>query len=235
MTRAVPRRIEYAWHVRGAIALFCCSLIAALGACGGKIHTESSATVASCTYNNRQYPAGSSFSPDSCNTCNCTSDGEAFCTHRTCAAPVDAGAGGSLSYADASASGGSAVELACAGYALAATAVDAGDTNTCPSTILPVAADAGADTSCSWDIPVPGPGQVIDAGKMQLLYLPDVGEPREIPRAASLSSCSGDTGGCYFDNPSYPLSIRLCPCTCVLMNSGRFLLKPGCRTHSIIL
>jgi len=210
-------------HMRGAIALFCCSLIAVLGACGGKMHTEGSATVASCTYNDRQYPAGSSFSPDSCNTCNCTSDGEAYCTHRTCTAPVDAGAGGSSG------------SLACAGYALDAAAVDASTAISCLNTFLLVAADAGAEVPCSWDMPIPTLGNVIQPDQIQFLYLPDAGGTREIPLTDSVSGCSDETGGWYFDNPRYPLTINPCPCTCALANSGRFMLIGGCpRIGSII-
>jgi len=228
MTRAAPWRIEYAWRVRGAITLFGCTLIAALSACGGRAQTEDSATAASCTYNDRQYPADSSFSPDSCNTCNCTSAGEVFCTHRTCVAPGDAGAGGSLSYADASASGGSSGSLTCAGYALDATALDASRQSSCLNTSLPVAADASANVSCGWDIPMPNSGETIDIDKIQFLYLPDAGGTREIPRTDSLSACIGETGGWYFDNARYPFTIGLCPCTCALTNSGRFMLSGGC-------
>ena len=231
MTRAVPRRIEYAWRVRGAIELFGCSLIAALSACGGKVQTEDSANAASCTYDDRQYPAGSGFSPDSCNTCNCTRAGEVFCTHRTCVAPVDAAAGGNQSYVDASASGGSSGTLACVGYALDMTAIDASEAKACLSTFLPVMSDAGADVSCSWDVPIPNAGQVIDPNKMQLLYLPDAGGPRALPRADSVDGCIGEIGGWHFDNPSHPLIISLCPCTCAQTNSGQFLLIAGCDMH----
>jgi hypothetical protein len=239
MTRAVPGRIEYAWTMRPAVALFCCSLIATFGACGGNVQTESSATVGACTYNDRQYPAGSTFSPDSCNTCNCTSAGEAFCTHRTCAAPVDAGAGGSLSYMDASTSGGSSEEATCTGFAAVVIALDASVPEVCVSTALSVVINAQTPDPCSWPVPVPPAGSVFQLDRTQLFYLPNAGGTRELPQAESLSRCSGVVGGWYFDDPTAPTTIQLCPCTCAVMTSddqnAQLLLRMGCSIHSIFL
>jgi len=234
MTRAVPRRIEYAWRVRGANTFFGCSLIAALGACGGKVQPEGSAAVVSCTYNDRQYATGSSFSPDACNTCNCTSAGEMFCTHRTCAA--DAGAGGGPGYVDASVSGGSSGEATCAGNDVSATTVDASVLGVCVSTVLTVVVNAYTGKHCSWSMPVPPDGSVIDPDLTQLFYLPNAGGTRELPQAGSWSGCSSVTGGWYFDDPITPTIIQLCPCTCAMVTSDdQLLLRMGCRIHSIFL
>ncbi len=236
MTRAVPRRIEYAWRVRGAITLFGGSLIAALGACGGKVQPEDRVAVASCAYDDRQYPAGSSFSPDACNTCNCTSAGEVFCTHRTCAAPADAGAGGSPVYVDASASGGSSAEATCEGYDVSATTVDASVLGVCVSTVLTVVANALAVNPCTWPLPAPPDGSAIDPDLTQLFYLPNAGGTRELPQAGSWSGCSSVIGGWYFDDPMAPTLIQLCACTCAMMTSDdQLLLRMGCRIHSIFM
>lgn len=219
--------------MRGVVALFCCSLIATLSACGGKIQAENSAKVASCTYNGRQYPAGSTFLPDSCNTCNCDSDGEPFCTHRACVVPVDAGVGGSPSYVDAAASGGGSAEATCAGYDVGATAVDASVLGLCINTVLVV--NARTPNPCGWPMPLPPAGSVFELEMTQLFYLPSAGGTRELPQAGSLNGCSSVTGGRYYDDPIVPSIIRLCPCTCAVMTVDQLLLRMQCRVHTTIV
>jgi hypothetical protein len=58
--------------------------------CFGSCVDRRSCEVASCEYDGRTYPVGSSFpANDGCNTCNCSEDGSALCTLALCTCDYD--------------------------------------------------------------------------------------------------------------------------------------------------
>jgi len=88
--------------------------------------------------------------------------------------------------------------------------------------------------SCNFSLPTPPAGQVLDPSQVQVVYKPYTGNNQEIPRADSPAYCGGPNGGWYFDNPSNPTKITLCPCTCSNVAAGSVELRFGCRTHLAI-
>ena len=81
---------------------------------------------------------------------------------------------------------------------------------------------------CDWSLPTPPQGQALDPSMVQVIYEPYAGNNQEIPRADSAASCGGPNGGWYFNNPSYPTNITLCPCTCSNVAAGSVELRLGC-------
>ena len=77
--------------------------------------------------------------------------------------------------------------------------------------------------ACSFAMPLPpGPNDEIDLEKVDIGYTPSGGGAKlTFPQVASASAC-GAAGGFYYDNPSKPTTINLCPasCTKVQTDSG---------------
>ena len=88
---------------------------------------------------------------------------------------------------------------------------------------------------CDWSLPTPPAGQVLDLSQVQIVYKPYTGNNQEITRVDSAAYCGGPNGGWYFDNPSNPTKITLCPCTCSNLSAGAVELRFGCRPHTTII
>jgi Mg-chelatase subunit ChlD len=77
--------------------------------------------------------------------------------------------------------------------------------------------------ACSFAMPLPpDPKDEIDLGKVDVDYTPSGGGAKsKFPHVASASACNA-AGGFYYDNPSKPTTINLCPasCTKVQTDSG---------------
>lgn len=84
--------------------------------------------------------------------------------------------------------------------------------------------------ACDYDIPVPPADTEFVQDKVQVIYTPMAAAEQEIPRIESAASCgSNPNGGWYFDNPSNPKQIRVCPCTCARFNkAGSVRISLGC-------
>jgi hypothetical protein len=89
---------------------------------------------------------------------------------------------------------------------------------------------AVSNLACDFRIPDPPTGQ-IDPEKVVVSYTPaSTGEPEEIPRVASLGACAASkNGGWYYDNPTKPTKIFVCPCTCARFGAGGVDVRFGCR------
>lgn len=71
----------------------------------------------------------------------------------------------------------------------------------------------GEVLGCEFDIPEPE-GEEFDPLKLNIEYSPDgIQEPETIPQVANAQACGSD-GGWYYDNPSAPTKILLCPTSC---------------------
>jgi hypothetical protein len=86
-----------------------------------------------------------------------------------------------------------------------------------------------ANLQCSFALPTPPAGQVLDPNVVQVVYMPFQGNDQEIPRTTSAAACGGLNGGWYFDNASNPTSITLCPCSCANTAAGSVEVRFGCR------
>ncbi len=85
---------------------------------------------------------------------------------------------------------------------------------------------------CTYDIPEPGQGDVIDPDRVNFVYESSAGAGDTISRVNSASSCSTN-GGWYYDSPSDPSQIILCPATCDLLaadEDGDVEIQFGCAT-----
>jgi hypothetical protein len=84
--------------------------------------------------------------------------------------------------------------------------------------------------NCDYNIPVPPDGTEFISDKVQVIFSPMSSGKEEIPRIDSAASCGvNPNGGWYFDNPSDPKQIRVCPCTCSRINqAGTVSITLGC-------
>jgi hypothetical protein len=84
--------------------------------------------------------------------------------------------------------------------------------------------------ACDYDIPVPPDGTEFIQDKVQVIFTPMGSAEEEIPRIDSASACGvNPNGGWYFDSPTNPKQIRVCPCTCSRINqAGSVRISLGC-------
>jgi hypothetical protein len=107
--------------------------------------------------------------------------------------------------------------------------VEDGDlTQTFVDTILNIAA---SNLACDFSIPAPPNNMVLDPARVQVIYTPgSSGTPEEIPKVNNSGACgSSVNGGYYYDNPTRPTRIYVCPCTCSRFGAGRVDVRFGCR------
>jgi hypothetical protein len=85
--------------------------------------------------------------------------------------------------------------------------------------------------ACEYALPPPPSGsQVIDYDEVQVTYTTAQDDTEEIPFIAGLDACARNpNGGWYYDDPSNPTRIRVCPCTCTRFQAGRVDVRIGCR------
>jgi hypothetical protein len=91
----------------------------------------------------------------------------------------------------------------------------------------------GAALPCAYVIPEPPDGEDLDLSQVNVEYTPgDGGQPTVISKVDGESSC-GPAGGWYYDNPTNPAQILLCPATCELVaadTEGNVDVVFGCAT-----
>jgi hypothetical protein len=86
---------------------------------------------------------------------------------------------------------------------------------------LATAARANTMLPCQYEIPPPPAGMTLDLNAVNLRYTPSGGAPVFIPHVASMADC-GPGGGWYYDNPTMPAFVLVCPATCTT-----FMADPG--------
>lgn len=91
----------------------------------------------------------------------------------------------------------------------------------------------GASLPCSYLIPEPGMGEMIDYGKINVSYTPSGGMTQTIPRVDSAAACPANGLAWYYDDPVNPTQIMLCPSTCSTISAdtgGNVKIVVGCDT-----
>lgn len=74
---------------------------------------------------------------------------------------------------------------------------------------------------CQWGVPAPPEGQVFNPEKVNLQFTPSGGAPQNFGYVASEADCGGATDAWYFDDPTSPTQVFVCPQTCeVVKNSA---------------
>ena len=101
-------------------------------------------------------------------------------------------------------------------------AILVGDGNAQTELLRQLQAIRGAIMSCSFGVPAPrDPSKPIDPTKVNVNYTPGgTGMPQLVGGVASEADC-GPNGGWYYDNPTAPTRIILCPATCATVQADR--------------
>ncbi len=87
--------------------------------------------------------------------------------------------------------------------------------------------------SCEFNVPVPPSGTSMDPGKTNVNYVPGSGSASILTRTSdgTALTCTSSATDWYFDNPTAPSSIQLCPVTCRTLQqdpSGQIQITFGC-------
>lgn len=86
---------------------------------------------------------------------------------------------------------------------------------------------------CEYAIPEPPEGMMFDPMLVNVDYTPSGGARQRIPAARSVDECPSGSDGWYYDDPSAPTQILLCPGTCSIVaadTSGMVNIALGCAT-----
>jgi hypothetical protein len=90
-----------------------------------------------------------------------------------------------------------------------------------------------ASLPCTYHIPEAPEGEVFDPLRVNVVYVPDDGADRTLPYVDDPSRCGG-TDGWYYDDPSGPTEILLCPAACEALSTtatgGTLDIEFGCAT-----
>ena len=143
------------------------------------------------------------------------------------------GSGAASGSAGSTGSGGVADggESECRGLPLDDGGSVGGSTGTCSPSVYQIKRSDIDLLSCDFAIPPPPAGQIVNPDRIQLVYTPtSTAQPEEAPKLSSSAACGqAANGGWYFDNPTSPTRISLCPCTCSRLGAGRVELRFRCR------
>jgi hypothetical protein len=85
--------------------------------------------------------------------------------------------------------------------------------------------------ACQFAIPEP-PSNVeqIDFEEVAVMFTPAGGGTQEIPKVQNASACQNSpNGGFYYDSPTAPSRIQVCPCSCNNFGAGRVDVTLGCK------
>jgi hypothetical protein len=87
----------------------------------------------------------------------------------------------------------------------------------------------GTVLSCAFPLPQ---GSNVDPNKVNIRFTPSAGVEQGLAQAMNAAACS-TAGGWYYDNPTAPTQITLCPATCDVVqadSAGRLDVVLGCAT-----
>lgn len=90
----------------------------------------------------------------------------------------------------------------------------------------------GLKLPCAYAIPDPPAGQDFDYDRVNVIYTPSGGTAQTVPFVGDASNC-GAGGGWYYDDPTNPSSILVCPSTCNVFENdatGQVDVAFGCAT-----
>ena len=90
----------------------------------------------------------------------------------------------------------------------------------------------GKAIACDLPVPTPDNGQTIDPKKVNVEFTPSSGPQATIGNVGNAVAC-GSAGGWYYDNPTTPTTITLCPATCSVVQAdatGEIDIELGCDT-----
>jgi hypothetical protein len=101
-------------------------------------------------------------------------------------------------------------------------------------TDITAAVVAGSQVSCELTIPQPPEGQTLDPSKVNVKYeMGGVAPGQLLPQVTSEADC-GSSGGWYYDDPTAPTTVTLCPATCETVqddDAANVKIEFGCSTQ----
>lgn len=90
-----------------------------------------------------------------------------------------------------------------------------------------------APLPCEYGIPTPPSGASLDPNKVNVEVVAPANAAKTLPRATSMQAC-GSEQAWFYDDPSAPKQIRMCPAACEAVSGGGSLqIKLGCETVSL--
>jgi hypothetical protein len=90
-----------------------------------------------------------------------------------------------------------------------------------------------APLPCEYGLPTPPSGASLDPNKVNVEVIAPMKGAKTLPRATNLQAC-GTEQAWFYDNPSAPKQIRMCPAACDAVSGGGSLqIKLGCETVSL--
>lgn len=93
-----------------------------------------------------------------------------------------------------------------------------------------------ASIPCQLTMPADPAGQTVAYDKVNIVYADPACNGTTFPYVESLESCTAE-GGWYYDDPSNPQTMNLCPSSCEQVGApgGQLLQMVGCQTVTVIL
>lgn len=95
----------------------------------------------------------------------------------------------------------------------------------------------GTALSCDFLLPKPDGTGMLDYTKINVNFTPKGGSEELLGNSPDLAGCDPTAGGWYYDDPTSPTKITLCPATCDAvtgMIGGTINMVLGCRTIMVI-
>lgn len=96
----------------------------------------------------------------------------------------------------------------------------------------------GSKLACEWNIPPAPSGQTFNKDQVNVEYVPPGGGSESFGRVDSPAACSGVVDGWYYDNPSNPTKIFVCPQTCTRIqaagDNAEIQIQFGCASEPAI-
>jgi hypothetical protein len=90
-----------------------------------------------------------------------------------------------------------------------------------------------APLPCEYEIPAPPTGSVLDPNRVNIEVVTPSTEARTLPRAVDQAAC-GTQVAWFYDNPTAPARITMCPSACdAISGGGQVQIKLGCETVSL--
>jgi hypothetical protein len=80
---------------------------------------------------------------------------------------------------------------------------------------------------CRYELPAPPFGQMLDPNHVNLSFTPSGSKP-ELLYAVTGATCGATTGGWYYNDPSAPKQVILCPASCNAVGSSPVEFSIGC-------
>ena len=97
-----------------------------------------------------------------------------------------------------------------------------------------VGIEDGPPPGCSINVPVSSTGMLLVPEATLVVLYPFNSQAVWYPQATSATDCSAK-GGWYYDNPTAPTVLTLCPCTCAAANQASIEISFACRAHPTII